>query len=215
MEIVYSVCANLSEGGIGTVATHAINGIKRSGYLKRVFDMDTLTNGTSKFLWGLKKIFPEFNGMYNYNLVFDTLVYLKQPDCDIFHGWNSQSLKSISKAKRNGTITFIERASSHPLYQQRILLEEYNKWNIKQNPVSLVNRSCKELEITDYVTIPSDFVEQSFQEYKYPEEKLIKIPFGVDCSQYPKQKRHETSKFTFLFMGSVGVRKGIPYLIQA
>ena len=77
-----------------------------------------------------------------------------------------------------------------------------------------MERALKELELADYVLVPSDFAFQSFLEQGFAKNKLKKIPFGVDLDRFKPTAKTE-GPFTFLFMGQIGLRKGIQYLLEA
>jgi hypothetical protein len=50
---------------------------------------------------------------------------------NLFVGWSSFSLHSLSRAKRLGAKTIVERGSSHMLHQRDTLLEEYGRFGFK------------------------------------------------------------------------------------
>ena len=55
---------------------------------------------------------------------------IKNNQCKVFIGWSGMSLHAIRAAKASGKITIIERGSSHIVYQNQILQEEYKKFGI-------------------------------------------------------------------------------------
>ncbi|GAJ21575.1 unnamed protein product, partial [marine sediment metagenome] len=65
------------------------------------------------------------------------------------------------------------------------------------------------------VTVPSQFAYNSFVEEKYPEEKLIMNPFGVDIKKFHPMKVEKDDKFRVLFLGQNWIRKGLYYLEKA
>ncbi|MFC1490474.1 glycosyltransferase family 4 protein [Candidatus Latescibacterota bacterium] len=125
-------------------------------------------------------------------------------------------MRSLRKAKHFGAITIVERGSSHMQYQCKILLEEYEKWDVVSQIAHprIIEKEVKEYEEADYITVPSTFVKNSFIEYGIPESKLIQVPFGVDLNHfYPLGKQDNV--FRIIFAGTLCLRKGIPYLLQA
>jgi len=56
--------------------------------------------------------------------------YIKKSDAGIFIGFAGVSLEALEVAKSKGMITILERGSSHRIYQQNIMKEEYNITNI-------------------------------------------------------------------------------------
>ena len=229
MEVTYSIGSKFAGVGIGNTAYHAVRGIYRHDCLKRLFCLDyaeteidkrKIENVKPAYFTSLplrainRFISRDFNHYWYTNCLYDFLVSKKLDGCEIFHGWNNHSLRSSRRAKELGAITIIERASSHPLTQDKLLQDEYKKFDIKKNKNIFLKRSCNELEECSYITVPSDFVKESFLERDFSEEKLIKIPFGVDIGKYKPIKK-ENDKFIVLFVGQIMLRKGVQYLLKA
>lgn len=139
---------------------------------------------------------------------------------DIVTSWGLAALPIIRRAHQLDIMALVERGSSHALVQRDILLEEYEKWG---GPTDELRRSFSqarleqellEYDLADYIVIPSSFVERSFLDYGIPREKLIKIPFGVDLRTFQQLPKQDTI-FRVVFAGSMSLRKGVPYLLQA
>lgn len=228
MKVIYSVGARFPGGGIGNVAYYAVGGIYKHGYLKKLLCLSSkrteiesskikkisLVYYPGLVLHGVRKfLYPKFN-LWFLDAWHDHFASKHIEECDIFHGWNNHSLQSLRRAKELGARTIIERASSHPLTQDKLLREEYERYGIKRGPNPALGRSCKELEECDYVAIPSDFVRGSFIEQGFDGDKLIQIPFGVDIDKFkPVEKKDNV--FRAIFVGSVQLRKGVQYLLEA
>lgn len=135
---------------------------------------------------------------------------------DIFVGWSSFSLHSIRRAKQLGSITVLERGSSHIAHQRDILLEEYRRYGSRgETPhPQIVEKEIQEYEETDFISVPSRYVKQSFLESGIPEKKIIHVPYGVDLANfYPVPK--QDSIFRVIHCGTLSLRKGVHYLMQA
>lgn len=226
MEVIYSIRAKFAGGGIGSIAYHAVRGIHRHNHLKTLFVPSFVSSDipdslikkipvdAPKKIKGVRRIYPD----YIEDNLFDFLVSRRLSRSDIFHGWNHHCLFSLRRAKELGAITVVERASSHILKQNELLQGEYQRWGIKKKPIhSWVIKKClAEFEEADYITVPSQFVYDSMVEKGVPEKKLIPIPFGVVPEKFSNQQsaiNHQ--QFIALFVGEVGLRKGVPYLLQA
>ncbi|MFQ6121214.1 MAG: glycosyltransferase family 4 protein [Methanosarcinales archaeon] len=72
----------------------------------------------------------------------------------------------------------------------------------------------KEFEEADYISIPSHFVYQSFLEEGFDADKLIKVPYGVDMTEF-RQIPKKDDVFRVLFVGMLCLRKGLHYLLEA
>lgn len=150
-------------------------------------------------------------------LAFDNAAaQLVGPGLDVFHSWNSYCLHSLKAAKEAGATTIVTRASSHILTQMEILTEEFEKHGMMREVElsRMIDRCVQEYDIADYVEVPSEFVKKSFLDRGFPEEKLLYAPFGVDSTSY-RQAGHSGEVFRLLFIGRVGLRKGVHYLLEA
>lgn len=142
--------------------------------------------------------------------------FLKEADVFVFY--NGNGLSSCNYANKMGKITVVEVVNSHVEYQEDLLREEHLSLNLPWLPFHKKDkeRRLKEYEAADYILLPSEFVKQSFLAKGFPEEKLLKVPYGFAI---PVQKGinlingHTT--FNVLYVGSISVRKGIRYLIEA
>ena len=140
--------------------------------------------------------------------------YISQADISI--GWSGNSLEAISESNKQGKIFILERGSSHYNYQMEILKEEAKRQNLKDFQPNLKHweRELLEYEYTDYISVPSQFVYDTFIENGIPEKKLIKNPYGVNLEEfYPVKK--EDDIFRVIHCGAISYRKGIPYLLEA
>lgn len=168
---------------------------------------------------GFNKI-PVIKNLANWNYcsleLFDNWAKNQIAQCDLFVGWSGYSLQSLRKAKSLGTITILERGSSHILFQKEILEEEYANYGIKDKPVDnrIVQKELLEYQEADYISMPSEFVKETFVNKGIDPKKLIKIPYGVDLTNFRKIQK-EDDIFRVIFAGSLSLRKGVHYLLKA
>jgi starch synthase len=137
-------------------------------------------------------------------------------DIDILIALSGSGLKSGKSLKQRGGHWFCDRGSSHPVYLNNILKDEYEHYSIKYMPTDprLIDRELKEYEACDFISIPSNFVFETFKHFGL-DKKLFLNPYGSRISHfYPTtSKNYET--FQVLFVARVHLRKGIFYLIEA
>lgn len=227
MGVIYSIGAKFAGGGIGRTAFHAVHGLYLHDLLQRLICGSYLPSDIpeekirslglpSRLLRKLATYDPSKRLSYLDNILYDLWASRQMERSDIFHVWNGFGLQSLLKAKALGMVTIVERASSHPRYQLRLIEEEYDRWGLTfKTPAKSIQRNVKEIDLVDYVLIPSDFVRSSFLEQRYPPEKLLQIPFGVDIHRFYPTENKSTSIFQVLFVGQIGVRKGVGYLLEA
>ncbi|TKX71837.1 glycosyltransferase family 4 protein [Halorubrum sp. GN11GM_10-3_MGM] len=149
-------------------------------------------------------------------MAFDKSVARKlEPAEDgIFLGFAGVSLESLQRANELGFTTVVERSSSHIRTQKEILDEEYLKYEQRESSISQqhIKREEKEYDTADYVVMPSKFVQESFVEQGFNEEKVKCVPFGVNP---PEVQQVSDDTTYFIYSGSVTLRKGIQYLLPA
>jgi glycosyltransferase involved in cell wall biosynthesis len=181
--------------------------------IKTVVIKEILERGWRKLPQFVKNI---YNPQFFIQEIFDKLACKYIIPSDIFVGWSSFSLCSLSKAKQLGAKTILERGNSHISYQQELLREEYEKFGIKGELAhpKIIEKELREYEETDYIAIPSLFVKRTFLEKNIVENKLIRIPYGVDLSAF-KQMSKRDNIFRVIFAGTMCLRKGVHYLLQA
>ena len=157
-----------------------------------------------------------YNPQYAISDIFDRGAKKCLTDSDILVAWSGFALNTLRKAKGMGTVTVVERGSSHILYQMEVLEEEYEKYGLKPQLAhsKIIEKELQEYEEADYIAIPSFFVKRTFLERGVPEEKLIHVPYGIDLADFiaiPKQDK----TFRIIHCGGITLRKGAHYLLQA
>ena len=226
MRVIYSIGAKFAGGGIGTTAYHGVRGLHRHGMLHRLlcgsFRPTEIPREKIRALGLLSRVLRKLAVYdrsewlrYLHNLLFDAWVSHYLERVDLFHVWNNYGLHSLRQAREMGMTTVVERGSSHPLYQTYLLEEEYARWGLTFHiPQAVLKHSLAELEMTDYVLIPSDFVRQSFLHYGFPEERLIQVSRGADVVRFCPSEQKTSHPFRVLFVGDLSIRKGLPYLLE-
>lgn len=133
----------------------------------------------------------------------------------LVHGWSSCSLPAIHWAKQNGVPFVLERSSAHIQYQSKLVCGEYKKLGLPCTEIhpKIVEQELCEYELTDKVAVPSYFAKRSFIEEGFPQERLIHNRFGTSLKTFsPGEKQDDV--FRIVYAGSLGVRKGIHYLVK-
>lgn len=154
---------------------------------------------------------------YRTPLLFDKMAAGVLPDTHILISWAWSGLNSIKKIKAKGGIAIVEECGSCNSYQNELLKEEYSRLGLifqYPTPDKMVKRELEEVALADYILCPSRHVAESFVRNGIPERKCVIIPYGVNLHLF---KALNTSKkeFTALFVGTIGVRKGLIYLFEA
>ncbi len=144
------------------------------------------------------------------------LQQLPQPP-DALIGISGSSLRAGQWLQQHGGIFLCDRGSTHQRFQQDILSEEYARWGIDR-PVSDPRDTAREEAIyaqADAITVPSSIALRSFLQMGVPATRLHLIPYGVQLDTFHPTATPDPETLEVLFAGAAGVRKGVPYLLQA
>jgi glycosyltransferase involved in cell wall biosynthesis len=165
--------------------------------------------------YGLAQAVPNLN--YRAATTFDQWVARSVEPCRIFHFLSGfGTLSHLESRRRFGAVTICDRGSSHIVHQDRLLREEFTKWNLPYTPIDprMIERELAEYDSADYVLVPSSFCERSFVDHGVPRAKLRRAAYGTDLSLfYPESKKD--AKFRVIYVGALTLRKGVPYLLEA
>ncbi len=136
---------------------------------------------------------------------------------DVLIGISGSSLSAGQLLQRHGGLFVCDRGSTHQRYQQQIVAEEFQRWGVAR-PVSDPRDTHREeaiYEAADAITVPSSMARRSFVDMGIAAEKVHVIPYGVRLEQFTPTAGPAPDEFNVLFAGAVGLRKGVPYLLQA
>lgn len=116
---------------------------------------------------------------------------------------------------RFGALSVCDATTSHIRGYQTLLAAEHRKWGV---PLEWDERTTAAVEEeyveSDLILAPSRFAYESFVAGGVPASKLALVPYGVDTDEFrPVPKRDET--FRILFVGTLSLRKGLPYLLES
>lgn len=180
--------------------------IKTFPYLHGPYMRFAPRNNTARVLWEWQDRFW-----------FDRYVAGRMPDCDIFCGLSGFTLRAGRVAKSRGAKYVCDRGSSHIRVQDRILREEYDRQEIKFPGIDprVIGAEEAEYDLADIITVPSTFALNTFVESGIPRRKMRMVPYGVDLNTFYPSVNRGDDKFQVLFVGSVTLRKGISYLLDA
>ncbi len=150
-------------------------------------------------------------------ITFDRWTAAHLEPCDIFHCLSGFGVSSHRKAReRSGAFTICDRGSSHILFQQAILEEEYERCGLKWGGIDprVIERELAEYDYCDQIWVPSRFSFNSFVQHGVSPSKLVLNPYGVDLSTFQPMPKGD-DVFRVLFVGSISMRKGVGDLIEA
>ncbi|MBT5181680.1 MAG: glycosyltransferase family 4 protein [Rhodospirillaceae bacterium] len=137
---------------------------------------------------------------------------------DILVGWSSSVLEAIAPAHAAGMKVIVERGSTHIDHQARILRGAYDSLGLPADiPLpEIAQRELAEYAAADAIAVPTEYAAETFAQEGIARDKLIVNGYGVNLSKFaPPEGDADGDAAAIVFVGRVGVRKGVPWLLRA
>ncbi|MEE2998026.1 MAG: glycosyltransferase family 4 protein [Pseudomonadota bacterium] len=137
---------------------------------------------------------------------------------DLLVGWSSVTLEAIPVARDKGMAVVVDRGASHIVHQDNILTMAYQELDLEFPGISrrVIGREMKEYLAADKIIVPSTVAANSFVDHGIAPEKLAVVRLGVDTERFrPVARSSRSGKPRILFVGSIGIQKGTPRLLQS
>ncbi len=151
--------------------------------------------------------------------LFDAWVKSKLPKRTGIFSSYGYAVESFRKARKTGGMTMLDAGNSHPKNFWDIVAEEHARWgiNVEPYPKKWNEGGLRSVELTDWVFSPSSYVTRSYIEKGFPAERVLELPYPVNLDNFsPKPvKEIPDSPLRVVCTGSVSLRKGFPYLLEA
>lgn len=132
------------------------------------------------------------------------------------YGYTNDCFKFV---RANGGKTFVDAGNSHIENYWEVVSEEHRRWQCPTPPFSpfWLERSRQMLAETDFVLSPSQYVTQSFLARGFKPEQILKNVYPVNLSLFKPDAnpRPKSRPLTLINTGSLSLRKGTPYLLEA
>lgn len=140
---------------------------------------------------------------------------------DAVYAYEDGARRTFEAAKRQGAVTVYEL----PLgYYQGVAFELERAQgerpalplNFKAEPLWKQRRKNAELDLADVVVVPCNWASESLRHSRGVNGKpIITVPYGTPALEVVPRSLQPGGPFTILFAGQVGLRKGVPHLIEA
>ncbi len=160
--------------------------------------------------------------MFKRNAAFQTRIPERElADSEVVIGFDTSSWLLAERAAVLGRRFILDRSIGHPLSFERLvpaLRQRFPEWveNFAPRLLDLLRAEEAEHRLADRIVVPSSFACETLIENGVPAHKITVIPFGVDLSTFRPAPRPDTSRpVRFIFLGALGVRKGVPLLFEA
>jgi glycosyltransferase involved in cell wall biosynthesis len=146
------------------------------------------------------------------------------PDQHAFFGFSTGSLEVLRHLGDRGVMTVVDQVSPGPI-EYDIVMEEIERWPdwVSHPPCeapALQRRVAAEWEAATLVLVNSEWSRSAIVEQGVPDEKIIVVPGAYEPPREMESRSEASSSaadgpLQVLWLGSVVLRKGIPYLVEA
>ncbi|MGO9203701.1 MAG: glycosyltransferase family 4 protein [Limisphaerales bacterium] len=150
---------------------------------------------------------------------------IEREPVDLLWGYDTASLEVFQWARKRGILCVLDQTIGHPILENRIMLQEQERHSefflssYRPFDREWIDRQNAEIAEANLVLVGSEACGRTLLDQGCPREKVRTVPYGYDDSLFPEPApaRPATtgSAVDFLFVGQVGPRKGIAYLLQA
>ncbi|GJD16226.1 glycosyl transferase group 1 [Rivularia sp. IAM M-261] len=149
---------------------------------------------------------------------------------NIIYGFNSACLELFEYANKKGICCILDQTLADYSLVHQLLLEEEERWQdwsltpftVSNADLKLMQREHCEQDLADYIICGSNFVKDSLIARGVDANKVVVVPLGrlkeknlIKPKPFIQTAQQRGDELRILFVGSVGLRKGIPYLLEA
>ncbi len=139
------------------------------------------------------------------------------------YAFQGAALELFQRQRSNGVHCMLDEFIVPRRIQDRILDPEYSRWGGLEFPEAdasasaFIERENTEVQLADVIVAPSQFVIDGLVASGVSSGKCCLVPSAIDTSTFvaDRKERRSPDNLRVLFVGAVGLRKGIPYLLQA
>ena len=137
---------------------------------------------------------------------------------DLFHVRSGYGRFAMARARRSGAVCLVDHSIADPRFIREIMVAEAARWGLPYDFPDLHWRCVsQDIDEADHILANSDFVRDTLVACRgIPPEKVAVLPWSVDLNRFaPAAEKRDNDKFRILFVGEVGLRKGVLYLLEA
>lgn len=157
---------------------------------------------------------------YKKNKSFQQALKCKQiAGSDIIIGFDTSSWILVDIAKRKGKKFILDQSIGHSVEMLQVfkqLNSQYPEWakHIIEKEDKFLQFEKSEYDKAAFIVVASTFTKQTLIKNGINEQKILLNPYGVDLNLFYYHPKVIKQKKIFLFIGTVDVRKGIPFLLE-
>ncbi|WP_158265407.1 glycosyltransferase family 4 protein [Blastopirellula marina] len=146
-------------------------------------------------------------------------------NANVVYVFNGAGLEILEQAKQRGMFTVVEQTDAPVPVEEGLLNEERERWpGWEQGGVSkaawqpMAEREIAEWKIADLILCGSEYVRRGVLDTFPPPGLTEVVPYGISPDLALHGERHRLGnnpELMVLFVGTICLRKGVPYLLEA
>ncbi len=141
---------------------------------------------------------------------------------DVFFGYNTNCLETLETLRRRGVTTVVAQVDPGRVEEDLVLAEaeRWPGWERAEGrmPRRYWDRLEAEWNAADLLGVNSEWSKEALVRQGVPVEKIFVVPLAIDLNKFapgPERSVCGAGPLKVLWMGSVILRKGIQYLVEA
>lgn len=141
---------------------------------------------------------------------------------DAVYAFNSAALELLRAVRETGRIAILDQTIAPREVERRILEEERTRWpgwEAEPRQDEYLDQYCarerEEWGSADLILCGSEFVKEGIAASGGPVERCAVVPFGADGAFTVQERPPHDGPLRILIVGTVCLRKGAPYVLEA
>jgi glycosyltransferase involved in cell wall biosynthesis len=162
----------------------------------------------------VRRRLPTFDAL---KVPFDRAVSRRLPaDAAVVIGFPG-ACESTFRRSPTRALKVLYEVDAHPRAHNEILLDHFAPSQVAAELLSpqTVERIEREIALADRILVPSALVRDQFLHRGVPTQKVLVQPYGVDLGVFRPAAARGAGSVRLLYVGAIGHRKGIPFLLDA
>ena len=224
--LLYSIAADVGGAGLPTTAAEGLVAAHERGFLGRAVAYSNRQQRVPgakirSLAWHPVRVLGSLDretyyGAKKHYLDWIAAREMKSGRYDCFHGWSSDSLRTLIAARQRRVPTMIEIPTWHRNkfrekdFYTRSEREAAGTWKTRLH----ISRQqmLTEYELADLVLVQSECAAESFVSVGYPADRVFMVARGVDPDRF--RPAEYPPLFRLVFVGALIKRKGIHHLLK-
>lgn len=168
----------------------------------------------------LAEVYNQFGGWFASKVSAHLRAIELDSEKDMFFGFNTNCLEALEHLKQRNIFTIVDQVDPGRV-EEDMVLEEAERWPgwagvNGRMPQSYWDRLKAEWDLADLVLVNSEWSAQALIKQGVSARKIVVVPLAIDLAHDPIfEPINPRGPLKVLWLGSIILRKGIQYLVEA